>query len=86
MRFLTQTRHKIRGFASGAQEKLQAELGPEFQELRKPLRDLQALREFDPRTALGRYLLDGTSAQNVSAGTAPALRPGERPPFDPDST
>lgn len=90
-RWLAQTVQRVRGFASGAQEQLRAELGPEFQELRKPLQDLQALREFNPRTAVTRYLLDDTTtaaeppAATVTAGVTP-LRSGERAPVDPDAT
>ncbi|MFJ9782733.1 Sec-independent protein translocase TatB [Amycolatopsis sp. NPDC101161] len=76
---------RAREFATGAQQQLEAELGPEFQQLRKPLQDLQSLREFDPRTALRRHLIDDdppTAPAIPSAG----LRPGERPPIDSDAT
>ncbi|WP_329062890.1 Sec-independent protein translocase protein TatB [Amycolatopsis sp. NBC_01480] len=89
-RWLAQTVQRVRGFASGAQEQLRAELGPEFQELRKPLQDLQALREFNPRTAVTRYLLDDSTPAQPPAATATAamtpLRAGERAPIDPDAT
>jgi sec-independent protein translocase protein TatB len=94
-RWLAQAVHRVRGFASGAQEQLRAELGPEFQELRKPLQDLKVLREFNPRTMVNRYLLDdGTTERPAPANTpAPAavaaatpLSPGERAPIDPDAT
>ncbi|WP_072482288.1 Sec-independent protein translocase protein TatB [Amycolatopsis australiensis] len=78
-RWLAQTLHKVRSFAAGAQEQLKSELGPEFEQLRKPLQDLQAIRGFDPQRTLRRYLLDEPTA------TTP-LRPGERPPIDPDAT
>ncbi|MEC3980953.1 twin-arginine translocase TatA/TatE family subunit [Amycolatopsis sp. H20-H5] len=100
--WLAQTMRRVRDYASGAQEQLRAELGPEFQDLRKPLRDLQALREFNPRTVVNRYLLDDTlttertmtatpaGGGQVSASTATAavrpLEPGERAPVDPDAT
>ncbi len=91
-RWLTQSIRKIRGFASGAQEQLRSELGPEFQELRKPLQDLQALRTFSPKTALTHYLLEGPANPDPSASATPAtpavtpLRAGERAPVDPDAT
>lgn len=96
-RWLAQAIRKARGFAAGAQEQLKSELGPEFQQLRKPLQDLQALRSFDPKTSLRRYLLEdafaeppapaanGTPAAAPPPAAAP-LRPGERPPIDPDAT
>jgi sec-independent protein translocase protein TatB len=50
---------KIREYATGAREQLRSELGPEFDELRKPLEDLRSLRNMDPRRALTQHLLDG---------------------------
>lgn len=50
---------QIREYASGAREQLRSELGPEFEELRKPLADLRSLRDLDPRRAITRHLLDG---------------------------
>lgn len=100
-RWLAQTVRKFRGLAAGAQEQIKAELGPEFRQLRKPLQDLQALRSFDPKARLTRYLLDDAFPEPPTptrtttdahptppvtpAGEAP-LRPGERPPIDPDAT
>lgn len=76
--WLAQTVRKAREFATGAREQVRAELGPELGELRKPLEDLRALREFDPKAALGRYLSDA----DAPAGP---VRSG-RSPIDPDAT
>jgi sec-independent protein translocase protein TatB len=96
--WLGRTVRKVREFATGAQQQLRAEVGPELDELRKPLQDLQdlrALREFDPRTMVGRYLLDDLGPTPVgdhnSRPPAPShpvepLPPGQRPPVDPDAT
>jgi sec-independent protein translocase protein TatB len=51
---------QVREYASGAREQLRSELGPEFDELRKPLEDLRGLRNFDPRRAVTKHLLDAT--------------------------
>jgi sec-independent protein translocase protein TatB len=51
---------QIREYASGARQQLESELGPEFDELRKPLADLHKLRNFDPKRAVTRSLLDAT--------------------------
>lgn len=51
---------QVRDYASGARDQLKTELGPEFDELRKPLEDLRQLRSFDPKRALTRHLLDAT--------------------------
>ncbi|MFD9965893.1 twin-arginine translocase TatA/TatE family subunit [Amycolatopsis sp. NPDC058986] len=94
LQWLGQSIRKVRAYASGAQEQLKSELGPEFDQLRKPLQDLQSLREFNPKTVVTSYLLDEpapAAAQPVANGapvTPPPtpLRPGERPPVDPDAT
>ena len=50
---------QVREYATGAQTKLRDEMGPEFEELRKPLEDLRQLRNFNPKTAVRRTLFDG---------------------------
>lgn len=57
--WLARTLKQVREYATGAREQLKNELGPEFDELRKPLADLQQLRGFNPRTAITKHLLDG---------------------------
>jgi sec-independent protein translocase protein TatB len=49
---------QVREYANGAREQLRGELGPEFDELRKPLEELRGLRDFNPRTAVRRTLFD----------------------------
>lgn len=58
--WLGRTVRQVRDYASGAREQLRSELGPEFDELRKPLEDLRTLRNFDPRRAVTKHLLDAT--------------------------
>ncbi|HEY3611115.1 MAG TPA: Sec-independent protein translocase protein TatB [Pseudonocardiaceae bacterium] len=58
--WLGKTVRQVREYASGAREQLRSELGPEFDDLRKPLEDLKALRNFDPKRALRKQLLDAT--------------------------
>ncbi|MBB4686090.1 Sec-independent protein translocase protein TatB [Amycolatopsis jiangsuensis] len=100
---------KVREFATGAREQLREEMGPEFDQLRKPLEDLRGLRNFDPKRVVTQHLFDGDSdplglnsvngnGSNGSNGSAGAvkpqssvpqpepLKPGERPPVDPDAT
>jgi len=57
--WLAKTIKQVREYATGARDQLKDELGPEFDELRKPLADLQQLRGFHPRTAITKHLLDG---------------------------
>jgi sec-independent protein translocase protein TatB len=72
---------KVREFASGARDQLRSEMGPEFDELRKPLQDLQQLRSFDPKRAVARHLFDDEPA-NGSNGSS--YKPnGYTPPLTP---
>jgi sec-independent protein translocase protein TatB len=60
---------KVREYATGAREQLRNEMGDDFEELRKPLQDLQQLRNFDPRRAVTRHLFDDVDTPN--GGTKP---------------
>lgn len=50
---------QTRDYLSGATSQLREELGPEFEDLRQPLNELQKLRGMTPRAALTKHLLDG---------------------------
>ncbi|NIJ13968.1 sec-independent protein translocase protein TatB [Saccharomonospora amisosensis] len=50
---------KMRDFATGARQQLRDEMGPEFDEFRKPIEDLRTLRSFDPKRAVTQHLFDG---------------------------
>lgn len=108
--WLGRTVRKVRQFASGARDQLREEMGPEFDEFRKPIEDLRSLRNFDPKRAVTHHLFDGDpdplglggangnghssdgARQNghTASSTTPSapepLKPGERPPVDPDAT
>lgn len=63
---------QVKEYASGAREQLRGELGPEFDELRKPLEELRGLRNFNPRTAATNALFgDDTPVKPSGFGTAP---------------
>ena len=47
------TVRQVREFATGAREQLRSELGPEFDELRKPLEDLRGIRDLDEGSHAG---------------------------------
>jgi sec-independent protein translocase protein TatB len=89
---------KVREYATGAREQLRNEMGDDFEELRKPLQDLQQLRNFDPRRAVTR-LFDEVEVSNggtkPNGHTPPPATPApakDEPPatgeakFDPDAT
>jgi len=108
--WLGKTVRQVREYATGAREQLKQEMGPEFEQLRKPLEDLRGLRNFDPKRVVTQHLFDGdadplglkgiTNGSPNLGGTngtnghtvgqtqaAPEpLKPGERPPIDPDAT
>ncbi|MHA6620103.1 Sec-independent protein translocase protein TatB [Pseudonocardia sp. DLS-67] len=88
---------QVREYATGAREQLRGELGPEFDELRKPLEELRGLRSFNPRTAVTRTLFDDDPPKpngytpNLTKPAPPAPAPerlakNEVPPVDPDAT
>ncbi|AFR48436.1 Sec-independent protein translocase protein TatB [Gordonia sp. KTR9] len=71
---------KVRDYATGASNQLKDELGPEFEDLRKPLADLNELRGMTPRSIVTKHLLDGDdslfrlneSATTIDRNTTPA--------------
>lgn len=76
---------QVREYASGASRQLKEELGPEFEDLRKPLSELSQLRSMTPRGAITKHLLDGDdsfftgdfdkpSGNGSSAGAASAAQ------------
>ena len=91
--WLGRTVRQVREYATGARAQLRAELGPEFDELRKPLEDLRGIRDLNPRRMVTRQLFEDDevkpngfpSPKPPSSSTQP-LAPGERPPIDPDAT
>lgn len=56
--WLGRTLRKAREYATGTRDALKSELGPELDELSKPLQDLRRLRHTDPRRAVARHLFD----------------------------
>jgi sec-independent protein translocase protein TatB len=61
---------KVREYATGAREQLRTEMGDDFEELRKPLQDLQQLRNFDPRRAVTKHLFDDIDVPNGNSTKA----------------
>ncbi|GAA2971766.1 Sec-independent protein translocase protein TatB [Actinokineospora diospyrosa] len=79
---------KVREFATGARDQLKGELGTDFDELRKPLQDLQQLRNFDPKQMVAKQLFgddtNGTKPNGFAAQPAippaPPAAPKPEPP------
>src|SRR5690606_17304247 len=59
VRWTTRSLRQVRDYASGATAQLKQELGPEFDDLRKPLADLNELRGMTPRSLVTKHLLNG---------------------------
>lgn len=93
---------QARDYLSGMTTQLREDIGPEFEDLREPLRELQKLRGMTPRAALTKHLLDGDDSlftgkfDRVEEGVPetaahPPLGEPEPPdagpaPFDTDAT
>ncbi len=50
---------QVRDYAAGATNSLKEDLGADFEDLRKPLADLNELRGMTPRSMITKHLLDG---------------------------
>jgi sec-independent protein translocase protein TatB len=50
---------QARDYLSGVTTQLREDIGPEFDDLREPLSELQKLRGMTPRAALTKHLFDG---------------------------
>ncbi|MGB3333878.1 MAG: Sec-independent protein translocase protein TatB [Mycobacterium sp.] len=89
---------QARDYVTNATDQLRDEIGPEFEDLRAPLSELQKLRGMTPRAALTRHLLDGDDSVFTAVGSLAAeprpmppvpavvLEPGGPAPFDTDAT
>lgn len=98
--WISKSLRQVRDYAGGATQQLKDELGPEFEDLRKPLSDLNQLRGMTPRAAITKHLLDGDDSiftgnfdekkpSNGGPTPRPAATPladGEMPPIDLDAT
>jgi sec-independent protein translocase protein TatB len=80
---LRQARDYISGATSQLREDL-GDLGPDFDDLREPLGELQKLRGMSPRTALTKHLLDGDDSV-FTAFDRPADRPPDAASTEPDA-
>ncbi|MCR6490672.1 Sec-independent protein translocase TatB [Amycolatopsis sp. OK19-0408] len=77
------TAQKAKDALANAHQQITDEIGPEFEQLRKPLGELNQLRSLDPRTAVTRLLLD--TPATTQPMTAPP-RTGDGPRVDMEAT
>lgn len=85
IRWTSNALRQARDYLSGVTSQLREDLGPEFDDLRVPLSELQKLRGVTPRAALTKHLLDGddsflTGAFDKPANGAPPQTPHPAPP------
>ena len=74
---------QARDYVSGATKQLRDDLGPEFDDLREPLSELQKLRGMTPRAALTKHLLDGDDSIFTGKFDQPETKPvSENGPTD----
>jgi sec-independent protein translocase protein TatB len=59
IRWTSSALRQARDYVSGATSQLREDLGPEFEDLRQPLAELQKLRGMTPRAAITKHLLEG---------------------------
>jgi sec-independent protein translocase protein TatB len=88
IRWTAGTLKQAREYLSGATSQLREDLGPEFEDLRQPLSELQKLRGMTPRAALTKHLLDGDDSfltGNVEKPVS-APRPVEPPTATPPAS
>jgi len=96
IRWGSSTIRKVREYLSGATRELREEFGPEFDDLRQPIDELQKLRGMTPKAAITKHLLDGDDSwmtgefdrardQPVKPQSGPVPPPGPAP-FDADAT
>ncbi len=99
IRWTSSALRQAREYISGATSQLREDLGPEFEDLREPLSELNKLRGMTPRAALTNHLLDGDDSivtgrfdDPLTPPAAPATPPLAQPeppattPFDTDAT
>jgi sec-independent protein translocase protein TatB len=79
IRWTSGTLRQARDYISGATSQLREDLGPEFDDLRQPLSELNKLRGMTPRAALTKHLLDGDDSIFTGNFDKPAEKPVSQP-------
>jgi sec-independent protein translocase protein TatB len=85
IRWTSNALRQARDYVSGATQNLRDELGPDFDDLREPLAELQKLRGMSPRAALTKHLLDGDDSIFTGKFEKPVDVPPDTPSTKPQS-
>src|ERR1700751_1980041 len=84
IRWTSNALRQARDYLSGVTSQLREDLGPEFDDLRGPLSELQKLRGMTPRAAITKHLLDGDDSFLTGnfdgSGTKPVQNAADKPP------
>ncbi|MGA7051866.1 MAG: Sec-independent protein translocase protein TatB [Mycobacterium sp.] len=89
IRWTSNALRQARDYLSGVTNQLREDIGPEFDDLRGPLSELQKLRGMTPRAALTKHLLDGDDSlftgnfDRPVNGTATPSQPADPAPGSP---
>ncbi len=59
MSWVAKSLKQVREYATGAQKQFKDELGPEFDDLKKPFDELRGMRGMTPRGVITKHLFDG---------------------------
>jgi sec-independent protein translocase protein TatB len=76
---------QARDYLSGMTSQLREDIGPEFDDLREPLSELQKLRGMTPRAALTKHLFDGDDSLFTGKFDRPSLAEPVVPPSPPST-
>ncbi|WP_264917112.1 Sec-independent protein translocase protein TatB, partial [Mycobacterium kiyosense] len=79
----TSALRQARDYLSGMTNQLREDIGPEFDDIRGQLSELQKLRGMTPRAALTKHLLDGDDSIFTGNFDPPAQPPAPPAPADP---
>ncbi len=83
IRWTSTALRQARDYISGATNQLREDLGPEFDDLREPLGELNKLRGMSPRAALTKHLLDGDDSILTGRFDKPVSSPAPTPQMAP---
>jgi sec-independent protein translocase protein TatB len=78
IRWTTSALRQARDYLSGMTTQLREDMGPEFDDLREPLSELNKLRSMTPRAALTKHLLDGDDSLFTGNFDQPRINTAEK--------
>jgi len=78
IRWTSSSLRQARDYLSGMTTQLREDMGPEFDDLREPLSELNKLRGMTPRAALTKHLLDGDDSLFTATFDQPRIRTAEK--------